>query len=797
MNGIRGKTKSRPVVLLSLLNVFAWVLACPLSVLSQEPLSQSRVQNDMRGHVTDVAGNPLKEAHVFIYTGKPKHGPAYLCPSCYLDCGKRVATDADGRFLIKSLDPSLHFRILVVREGYLPQFVSDIDPAEDSVTVALETLDFSEVTSERILQGRVVNEEGDPIVGASVSVKGWGSADGSATWGPASRVMLTPMAVSNLQGEFSLGAKEDLRHVELKILCPNYAQAEFYEIPFGKKPRDFRLAVGGMVTGRLIHAGKPLPGRTISIASENRGMRSNSTRESIATNPKGQFTLYNLPAGLVYHVTASMESIGKLGITPLKTVKDLKNGELRDVGDLVIQPGLTVSGKVQLSDGKPVPKDSKFFLWHDQTRGGQNQALEAYGEFRLEGLHPGEIGCNVRVPGYRLTKLNRSYSDLNGGELLATLTESVTGLEFLMEPGERSHPGIGFPTGMPWAESAQFQPLGGIEAIPESRLVAKVRVHAIDADSGEAIAALRVTPGWKFDRNPKPVWQIFQERTLNSSDAPIEVERRSGPAFLQVAAEGYLPVSIEVEGEIDQDVTVELHPGEGIRGIVLQPNGHPAPAAQVVLLKPRDDHPSFRSVDLRNGKFGRQTARYHHLIDADQEGQFEFPPGNEVHPLFTAHDTGFEVVATPKIGKALTVRLCPWASISGSIRDFNRDTELFIELSAQRPRLPGDPPKRRARGFWSGIMRSITGSNKTQASEQPPLLPHMSLITPNRDGDFSIEHVPPGHWWLVVSQKEMLDDGPDGPFTLKALAAVEVDAKPAMLTEAVIEATTQIAASKD
>jgi len=744
----------------------------------------------MQGRVTDVAENPLQEAHVFIYTGKPKHGPAYLCPSCYLDCGKRVTTGADGRFLIKSLAPSLLFRILVVREGYLPKFVSDIDPSEKPLTVALEALDLSDIPTDRIVQGRVVDGEGKPIVGASVSVEGWGSDNGSATWGPSSRVMLTPVAVSNLQGKFFLGAKQDLRNVDLEILCPNYAQAEFYEIPLGEPARDFHLAVGGQVTGRLIHAGKALPGRTISIASENRGMRNNFTRQSIATDPKGRFTLYNLPAGLVYCVTASMDSIGKLGITPLKTIKGLQNGESRDVGDLVIRPGLTVSGKVELNDGKPVPKDSTLFLGHDKIWGGQSRTLDPNGEFKFEGLHPGEIRCTLRMPGYRLAKRNRSYNDLNGGELLATLAESVTGLHLLMEPGDRDNNGIGHVPGMPSAESTKFQPLGGIEPLPEFRLAARLRVRAIDAESGEAIESLRVTPGWRFDRNPNPVWQIFQDKTLNAADTQIEIESRSGPAFLRVVAEGYLPASIEVEGKIDRDITVQLHPGEGIRGIVLQPNGNPAPAAQVVLLRPRDDHPSFRSVDLRNGKFGRQTARYHHLIDADQEGRFEFPPGKDVHPLFIAHDTGFDVVETPEIGKTLNARLRPWASISGSIQDFNKDTELFVRLSAQRPRLPGDPRKKPARGFWSGIMRSIRGSKRKQPLETPPLLPSMALITPNRDGDFNVDHVPPGHWWLVVSQKKRLDDTPDGMFTLKPLSAVEVNAEPGALTKALIGAPT-------
>lgn len=776
-----------PAFCLWIVIAMIWSVACGPTTVAQETPTLARARNDLQGCVTDAAGRVLQDAHVFIYTAKPKVGPAYLCPSCYPDCGKRVTTDANGRFTINALDPSLLFRILVVHPGYLSKFVADIDPAQGLVTVAMETLDLSDIPSERILQGRVVNGLGEPVVGASVTVEGWASKRGSRTWGPAASVMLTPVAVSNLQGEFSLVAKQDLLSVELQIHCRNYAQSEFHEISFGQSRRDFQLAPGGMVIGRLIHNGRPLAGRTMLVSSENRSTVGNFTRQSIATDPNGCFTFVNLPVDLVYHVTASMESIRQLGITPLTRVAGLKNGQFRDIGDLVIQPGLMVSGKVQLSDGKPIPADSMIFLNHEKIWGGQSQILGPDGTFKFSGMHPGQIGCPVRIPGYRPAKLNRSYYDLNGGELKATLTDSVTNLVLLMEPGERDWNGIGVPRGMPRTESPEMLTFSGIEPLPAERLAAQVRVRAIDAESGEILDACQVTPGWQFDSDQEPVWHVFQERTVHPADPPLEVEKRSGPAFIQVVAEGFLPVSIPVADKTGKTIAVPLKRGQGVRGLVLQPDGDPAAAAQVVMLRMRDNGnpPGYGFISISHGRFGRETGRQHHLVKTDPAGAFTFPPAHDVHPLYIAHETGFAVVEKPEAGEPLSIRLQPWASISGDIQNYDEKGEWFVQVKARRPRLPGDPPSKR--GFLSSLFRGF--KQAPAASKKPSLLPTIAnLVPPTEMGKFDFDRIPPGRWWVVLSRKASLpgETTPHGAFTLKAVAAIEVEAKSGVVASATL-----------
>src|SRR5437879_11738959 len=84
----------------------------------------------LTGKVTDATGNPVEHATVMVNHAGVKKGYSTYCPSCYADCGKRVMTDAAGKFSIESLDPDLWFKLLVVHDGYAPVFVEKVDPCK-------------------------------------------------------------------------------------------------------------------------------------------------------------------------------------------------------------------------------------------------------------------------------------------------------------------------------------------------------------------------------------------------------------------------------------------------------------------------------------------------------------------------------------------------------------------------------------------------------------------------------------------------------------------------------------------
>jgi hypothetical protein len=51
---------------------------------------------DLAGRVTTTDGTTLNGAHVMIYTARVRKGTNALCPSCYADCSKKLATGKDG-----------------------------------------------------------------------------------------------------------------------------------------------------------------------------------------------------------------------------------------------------------------------------------------------------------------------------------------------------------------------------------------------------------------------------------------------------------------------------------------------------------------------------------------------------------------------------------------------------------------------------------------------------------------------------------------------------------------------------
>ena len=70
----------------------------------------------LEGQVVDESNQPVQDISVFIYTGKPKKGPAVLCPYCYVDFGKQTQTDQDVAFTFGSVDDALTFKLLLVKK---------------------------------------------------------------------------------------------------------------------------------------------------------------------------------------------------------------------------------------------------------------------------------------------------------------------------------------------------------------------------------------------------------------------------------------------------------------------------------------------------------------------------------------------------------------------------------------------------------------------------------------------------------------------------------------------------------
>ena len=162
-----------------------------------DDLTNSPARPDLTGQVLAKDGAPLPvAATVFIATAGPKVGTSPFCPSCYADCQKSAKTDAAGNFEIKSLDPQLRFQILAVAKGFKPEYAEHVDPANGPLTMKLEPIEMAAAPPGNCLHGRVVDEQGKPVVGAVVEAHGIRTKNGGGRWGSLPGV--DPLAVADV-----------------------------------------------------------------------------------------------------------------------------------------------------------------------------------------------------------------------------------------------------------------------------------------------------------------------------------------------------------------------------------------------------------------------------------------------------------------------------------------------------------------------------------------------------------------------------------------------------------------------
>ncbi len=114
----------------------------------------------------------------------------------------------------------MKFRLLTVAEGFRPSYTDKhVEPAAGPVSIALKPHDLDQRDPKRVLLGRVVNENGDPVARAVVEPQGVHRKD-STQFGGLDELGIDPLAVSDNEGRFRLGVGRDGDEVLLEIKAP-------------------------------------------------------------------------------------------------------------------------------------------------------------------------------------------------------------------------------------------------------------------------------------------------------------------------------------------------------------------------------------------------------------------------------------------------------------------------------------------------------------------------------------------------------------------------------------------------
>jgi hypothetical protein len=354
--------------------------------------------SDLSGRVVDFQNRPLAEATVLVNTAAPRQGVAVFCPSCYVDCGKRTTTDDEGRFMFNDLDPSLVFYLVATAEGHRARVSERIDPASDAAQIALEALP-TDLSPERVVRGRVIDERGKQVVGAQVNPYGCQTAD-RRWWGSLPGV--DSVSITNANGEFIITSREPAEAFDLEVRSPRHAAKRFGLLATGES-HELAVEAGVLVRGRLLKDGQPVAGVSVGLVQCDRGSENFLGNYAIGTNAKGEFEFTYVPPNDDFYIYTTMESIGQPASLPLRRLRIGKSGSLADVGDLELAAAHSIFGRIVLTDGAPVPGPIQLLLTREGAWDSQRFMVDSDGAFRFENVPDQEpITLVARIPGYHL-----------------------------------------------------------------------------------------------------------------------------------------------------------------------------------------------------------------------------------------------------------------------------------------------------------------------------------------------------------------------------------------------------------
>jgi hypothetical protein len=120
--------------------------------------------------------------------------------------------------------------------------------------------------------------------------------------------------------------------------------------------------------------------------------------------------LADVPAPVVWYVYAKMESFSTRGATAPAECNMHRSGEVVEVGDLLVKPGLHLSGRFVLSDGATVPEGMHGILSSSRAWDSQTVLIKPDGSFEFRGLGAGEYKLNPAIRGYHLAEESRIFS---------------------------------------------------------------------------------------------------------------------------------------------------------------------------------------------------------------------------------------------------------------------------------------------------------------------------------------------------------------------------------------------------
>jgi hypothetical protein len=287
------------------------------------------------------------------------------------------------------------------------------------------------------------------------------------------------LVFTDKQGEFTFHGGADFIACDFSIEANDYVPRTYNEVHPGANTTEYRLSHGGTLTGRLMKEGKPVPDAGVGIYGVKGAFMNHF---SVVTDTDGRFSFKGVPAHEEYYLFGIMRSLRDLGALPRQRIKIGSEGTWIDLGDLNLVKGYTISGRLQMANGKPAHAASfslarteliptpghtptarengnRSFYGLENSFDNWQARLGKDGKFEFTGVPSETVTINMMLMPFDMVSPRNFSSDGKGFRLLGLVVSNKTDLIIELEP----HSGQVFPPARDY-EALTHQPLQGVEA---------------------------------------------------------------------------------------------------------------------------------------------------------------------------------------------------------------------------------------------------------------------------------------------------------------------------------------------
>jgi len=594
--------------------------------------------------------------------------------------GETVVTDAGGRFAFVRATDRYNYELTAITDGFAPGTYLGADPTRGDVELRLKPA-AAIPAGAAIVQVRLEDAAGNPVVGARVEPEG--VATGSRTsWGGTQG--FPSMVISNSRGEFTLHRAEAFERLQLSIQSKGFAPEKLW-LPASNAVQTVTLGVGGIITGRIVHNGQPLPRVNVGVSGTDRNSMVYAGHFETVADDDGRFVFRRLPPNTSWQLYGLIHSLKAHGSVPPRAVTSPAHGATNDVGDLLVVPGQTLSGRLVPASGSALPEQPLTVQVGFETAwDSQSLQTKPDGSFEFTGLHKGEVELNLSTRGWRISPRNRNLDHYNAWRMTGQLPAASTNVWIEVEPGEHRYSRGSHAQGnLPAPDQPENRPFSGVEP---GAAVIQVAGSVIDDASEQPILSFEVLPGRQppiparaskpfvqrvldsfrdpaIPWNELPFWYHGRERQVTNGQFNLEFEQLTSDPLMVVSSTGYEPVVVGPLVTATNGLVVRLSKGSGPGGTVLLPSGKPATGAKVIYGASREQFGLDGKGDLM--EYGNSDA----LLVADDSGAFGFPKRLNGTRLYVSHREGWAIVEQHDFGPKMKVRLEPWAAVAGVLVD--------------------------------------------------------------------------------------------------------------------------------